>query len=127
MQKGYVTLGVRELQDSKHFWNQGVGLPECGQWPAQLALALGELELLLDATGAIPIAPGLEMGLHRTKDQIEETLRNLSNLGFKPFRGPKDFGGPLGFEAGVRDPDGYVLVLYAGESRELLNTRPGTV
>ncbi len=106
---GYVTLGVRDLAASRRFWCDTLGLAVAGEWPNQVSLNAGAFEVLLDATGEYPPAR-LEVGLHVTRAQIE-AIASRAN----PFRGPKDFGGPLGWEAALRDPDGYVIVLYEGK------------
>ncbi len=106
MSSGYVAIGVRDLAASRRFWCDGLGLAPAGEWPNQLAVTTGGFEILLDATGEIPVAPGIEIAIR--VERIEARV--------KPFRGPKDFGGPNGLEAAFRDPDGYVVTLYTGRT-----------
>jgi catechol 2,3-dioxygenase-like lactoylglutathione lyase family enzyme len=112
----YVAIGVTDLAASRRMWEAGLGLPVVGEWEAQVALARGPLEVLLDSTGDVPVAGGVEIGLRVSLDELTEALARLERLGIRPFRGPGDFGGPLGFEAAVRDADGHVVCLYCPAS-----------
>jgi catechol 2,3-dioxygenase-like lactoylglutathione lyase family enzyme len=108
---GYVAIGVKDLSASRRFWCEGLGLPVQGEWPGQRAVGAGGFEILLDATGEIPVSPGIEVAIASTRSQIDAASARV-----RPFRGPKDFGGPNGIEAAFRDPDGYGATLFTGRS-----------
>ena len=105
----YVVLGVRDLAASRCFWSDGLKLPVAGEWPGQVAVGGPGFDILLDASGEIPAAPGIEIALPSTPTAIESAVARI-----RPFRGPKDFGGPNGLEAAFRDPDGYLVTLFTG-------------
>lgn len=109
----YVVLPVKELEGALRFWRDGIGLPLAETYAEQAALRHEGLEILLDATGEVGAAE-VEIGLRLGAPELDVAVNRLRELGFAPFRGPKDFGGPLGVEAGFRDPCGHTAVLYAG-------------
>ncbi len=111
---GYIAVGVRDLAASRRFWREGLGLVPAGEWPGQLALSAGAFDILLDATGEIASAPGIEIALHLSRADLDAAVAQLAAIGHRCFRGPKDFGGPNGFEAAFRDPDGIIVTLFTG-------------
>jgi catechol 2,3-dioxygenase-like lactoylglutathione lyase family enzyme len=106
---GYVAIGVRDLAAARRFWCDGLGLRASGEWPGQLAVAAGGFDVLLDATGEIPVAPGIEIAILAGRADLDRASKVVA-----PIRGPKDFGGPNGVEAAFRDPNGYVVTLHTG-------------
>lgn len=109
---GYVAIGVRDLEASRLFWQELIGLAPSGAWPKQAGLRHESLEILLDATGEVPAVPGIEIGLRLTRGAFDHALARLQGAGVMPLRGPQDFGGPGGLEVAVRDPDGIVVTLF---------------
>jgi catechol 2,3-dioxygenase-like lactoylglutathione lyase family enzyme len=109
---GYVALRVADLARSIAFWRDGLGLAVSGEWPQQCAVRAGGFELLLDATGEMGELRG-EIGIRLSRAQLDNALARLKGQGVQPFRGPKDYGGPLGYEAGLHSPDGHVVVLFS--------------
>lgn len=95
-----------------------LGLPISGRWSGQVAVTTGALDILLDATGEFDGAPP-EIGIPLDREVMDATLARLASLSIRVFRGPKDFGGPLGYEAAVQAPDRVRAVLYASSSAAL--------
>jgi catechol 2,3-dioxygenase-like lactoylglutathione lyase family enzyme len=107
---GYVAIGVGDLAASRRFWIDTLGLPVSAEWPGQLLVGeAGGFEVLLDASGDLPVAKGVEIAFRVGADVLRAAVERVP-----PVRGPRDFGGPNGLEAAFVDPDGYVLSLYAG-------------
>lgn len=106
---------MRDITPSRRLWCEGLGLPVAGKWPSQLSVRGGTRDVPLDATGEFKGGPP-EIGLPLSRSELEGTLSRLESVGVKPLRGPKDFNGPLGYEVAVRDPDGVIVVLFAGRS-----------
>lgn len=111
-------IATRDLAASERFWHGALGLPVSGRYDGQVAVTTGALDILLDATGEFSAAPP-EIGIPLDRATMDATLARLRAAGIRLFRGPKDFGGPLGYECAVRGPDGVNAVLFASSAAAL--------
>ena len=135
---GHAVLYVGDLERSKRFYGDLLGLPEIpgtGPFPGALAFTTGRThhELLLIEVGrdAAPIPPGRRLGLYHlgfkvgtTDDELRAALADLRAAGVAVV-GTADHG--VTHSLYVLDPDGNELELFIDVQPERWRDDPAAV
>ncbi len=137
---GHAVLYVRDLERSRHFYGEVLGLPEIafpggGAFPGAAAFSGGRThhELLLIEVGPAAASPpaGRRTGLYHlgfkigtTDDELREAIRDLQDAGVT-IVGASDH--TVTHSLYVQDPDGNELELYIDVQPERWRDDPALV
>jgi catechol 2,3-dioxygenase len=139
---GHAVLYVRDLERSRHFYGDLLGLPEIavpeaggGPFPGAAAFSGGrthhELLLIEVGPGAAPPPPGPRTGLYHlgfkigtTDDELREAMKELRAAGV-PIVGASDH--TVTHSLYIEDPDGNELELYIDVQPEEWRDDPSLV
>ena len=133
---GHAVLYVRDLERSRHFYGELLGLPEIGPaFPGAAAFGGGRThhELLLIEVGpdATPIPAGRRVGMYHfglkigeTDDDLRDALRQLQDAGVR-VTGASDH--TVTHSLYIQDPDGNELELYIDVQPERWRDDPALV
>jgi len=133
---GHAVLYVRDLERSRHFYGDILGLPEIGPaFPGAAAFSGGRThhELLLIEVGpsAASPPPGRRTGLYHlgfkigtTDDELRDAIRDLQEAGVT-IVGASDH--TVTHSLYVQDPDGNELELYIDVQPEAWRDDPALV
>jgi catechol 2,3-dioxygenase len=135
---GHAVLYVRDLERSRHFYRDVLGLPEIGgpgPFPGAAAFTTGRThhELLLIEVGpnAAPIPPGRRVGLYHlgfkigtTDDELRAAVTDLQAAGVT-IVGSADH--TVTHSLYVLDPDGNELELFIDVQPERWRDEPAAV
>jgi lactoylglutathione lyase len=111
----WVTLRVRNLEESLKFYRDVLGLPVAGRITGNTEIAfMGEadktrVELLQDTAGAGD-CPGAGVSIGFTVDSLDRTIAYLAGKGIPVDKGPFAPSPAVRFFY-VKDPDGYSVQL----------------
>ena len=133
---GHAVLYVRDLERSRHFYGEVLGLPEIGPaFPGAAAFSGGRThhELLLIEVGpsAASPPPGRRTGLYHlgfkigtTDDELRDAIRDLQDAGVT-IVGASDH--TVTHSLYIQDPDGNELELYIDVQPERWRDEPALV
>ena len=101
-------ISALDLQQSKSFWIDVIGLDLVSEHPGQAIVGDGVTELILDGEISAPI----ELILGLDEEEFESLVAKLRDNGAEILRDVKDWGGPLGLEITVLDPAGNRVCIH---------------
>ena len=109
----YIVYPVRDIERSRHFYRDVLGLAECGNWQgAWLELEVGHGTLVLttryEELGIVPGANGAVLALE--VEDLSDTSTLLSRHGIAWYLEPSEHAYCRG--GTVKDPDGNRVLLH---------------